>query len=173
MSQQQIENVTLFTDASVCHDTKAAGGAFWARDAKHNASGSYVIQDVTEAHDAEVAAACMAIFNLAQHEQLGASLRRGAAVRLILVVDCLAVKRALEGERQKLCPPVQKMVAAVQQLRGELGFLLKVNHVKAHSGTKKARNWVNDWCDKEARKRMKEGRALIRHAGESQLGVLL
>lgn len=29
-------------------------------------------------------------------------------------------------------------------------------HVKAHNGTPDARSWVNDWCDKEAKRWMRE-----------------
>lgn len=92
---EQKHNVTIFTDASYCHETRAAGGAFWARDDKHRLQSSFRIGGATQAHEAELITSCRAIVMVMKSVDIGAKLREGPA-RLILVVDCLFVKQALE-----------------------------------------------------------------------------
>lgn len=41
----------------------------------------------------------------------------------------------------------------INQLKARVGCKkVSLRHVKAHSGKKDARSWVNDWCDKECKR---------------------
>jgi hypothetical protein len=57
-------------DASFCPDTKAAGGAFWARGETVKFSSSFPIPDAKVSNDAEIAAVCRAIHEVAAHPEL-------------------------------------------------------------------------------------------------------
>jgi ribonuclease HI len=153
-----IENITVFTDASFCPETKAAGGAFWARGEKVKFSSSFPIPDATVSNDAEIAAVCRAIHEVAAHPELGLEMAKGRETRLVIVVDCEAAKFVFEGRRVKINAQTRALVREALQVIRDKGCWHKVNHVKSHSGTKTPRTWVNDWCDKEAYKHMDEMR---------------
>jgi hypothetical protein len=155
MLKPVIANLTVFADASFCHLTKAAGGAFWARAEDVKAQDSFAFRGAEQSHDSEVMVACEAILRISQHPELGKVLALGPKTRLVLVIDCLTVKQVLEeGRSGKLCKEAHAMVDKVRMLRRKLNFWLKVNHVKAHSGKGTPRQWVNSWCDTNARARM-------------------
>lgn len=150
-----IENLTVFSDASFCHKSKAGGGAYWAKGESTKASESFVLVGALQSHDSEVMAACEAILRLADNPAMSKLLEKGPKTRLVLVVDCLTVKQVLEGSNPPLCPAAKSLVDRVRTLRENMRFWLKVNHVKAHSGQGSPRKWVNSWCDRSARARMK------------------
>lgn len=152
-----IENLTVFADASFCPSTKAAGGAYWARWGKTDAdkaSNAFQIADAQQSHDSEVIAACRAILQLAQQPAANKILAQGPKTRLVLVIDCLTVKQVLEGGDTPLCDAAKTLVNQVRALRQQMRFWLKVNHVKAHAGRGTPRKWVNAWCDDNARAQM-------------------
>lgn len=151
-----IENITIFSDASFCWDTKAAGGAFWARGTEVKFNLSFQIEDAQNNSDAEIATACRAIHEVAAHPVLGLEMAKGRETRLVIVADSQEVKLALEQGRIRLRAETQKRVAQALQLVREKNCWLKVNHVKGHSGRDTPRQWVNHWCDKEAGLRMEE-----------------
>ncbi|MCO7567803.1 hypothetical protein NJI34_00155 [Pseudomonas sp. S 311-6] len=155
-----IENVTVFTDASFCPETKCAGGAFWARGDAERMNSSFPITGAAQAHEAEIVAACMAIIQMSEDPAFGQLLRLGRQTRLVLVIDCLAIRDAFEARIRPSTPIIDQHIARVEALRKEHGFLLKINHVKAHKGKATPRQWVNNWCDKEAKRQMREQRGL-------------
>lgn len=149
-------NITIFTDASWCPETSAGGGAFWARDNLHRCQKAFPITGAAQSHEAELIASCRAIVECLKDEHLGPRLREGSNTRLILVIDCLSVKQALEwragnGKRPRMSAELWEKVKRVRAKIDEVGFILKINHVKGHSGIGKPRNWVNNWCDKQAK----------------------
>lgn len=155
MLKPNIENITVFADASFCHQTKAAGGAFWARGDELKVSDSFAFGGADRSHECEVMVACEAILRIAKHPELGKLLELGPRTRLVLVIDCLTVQQVLgENSATKLCPAARKLVNEVKALQKRLNFWLKINHVKAHSGQGSPRQWVNTWCDENARAKM-------------------
>lgn len=156
-----IENITVFTDASFCSQTKCAGGALWARGSEIKFQHAFPVQGALQAHEAEILTACNAIQALLEHPEFNQDLSKGAATRLVVVVDCLAVKDAFEQKQVRMSRPVAAAIQAVLQIRERLGFWLKVNHVKAHSGTDSPRQWVNHWCDRNAKAQMRQMRAAL------------
>lgn len=162
MRKPDIENITVFTDASFCHNTKAAGGAFWARGTDAKASDAFSFKEAEQSHDCEVIVACEAILKIADHPELGPMVALGPKTRIVLVIDCLTVKQVLEGPTStKLCALARRRVNQVKSLQKRLRFWLKINHVKAHSGQGTPRQWVNTWCDEQARAKMQEMRDAI------------
>ena len=156
MDHPRIKNITVFSDASFCQNTKAAGGAYWARGEKSRASGAFSFEGARQAHDAEIITACMAIGHLARDPVIGLDLRKGPLTRLILVVDCLTIEHVLAaGGSCRLSPAARKAVKKTKLLIAALKFHLKINHVKAHESKGTPRQWVNDWCDNTARRSMR------------------
>lgn len=154
-----IENITVFTDASHCPQTKAAGGAFWARgdgDLRLQRAFALIAPD---SNSAEILAACTAIQELAGENEFARRLERGRSTRLVLVVDCLGVKQALEGHTASMdIPEVGRVVIDVLDQLDQWDCWLKINHVPAHKGIGTPRNWVNTWCDREAKRHMRRQR---------------
>lgn len=162
MRKPNIENITVFADASFCHQTKAAGGAYWARGEEAKASEAFSFKGANQSHESEVIVACEAILRIAKHPELGKMLERGPKTRLVLVIDCLTVQKVLGGNAStRLCDEAQRLVREVEALHSRLGFWLKVNHVKAHSGQGTPRQWVNTWCDEQARACMQKLRSSL------------
>jgi len=152
-----IENVTVFADASFCPTSKAGGGAFWSRWGKTDndkAEDSFQIVGANQSHEAEVIAACQAILRLARNPAANKLLAKGPKTRIVLVIDCLTVKQVFEGADTPLCKTARELVDQVRALRQQMRFWLKINHVKAHSGQGSPRKWVNHWCDENARAQM-------------------
>lgn len=150
-----IENITVFADASFCPDTHAAGGAFWARSDQLWLKRAFPLEHARQSHEAEVMVACTAILQLAEHPEFHQALAKGRETRLVLVIDCLTVQHVLgEGRDPPFSAAAAALVSQVRRLKQRLGFWLKVNHVKGHSGTRTPRQWVNHWCDKQAYQQM-------------------
>lgn len=63
-------------------------------------------------------------------------------------------------------------VLRVKNMVERAGFELKINHVKAHSGIGKPRNWVNNWCDKQAKAEMKQLREMRKNGSDRDYSPL-
>lgn len=156
--RSSLQNVTIFTDASYFDGDQSAGGAFWAKGGSGDVveplkkSGSFGIKDASCSGTAEAIAALRSMAFLFEDPDWHAILSDNA--RLILVVDCKGVQDMLEkGTGSYLRNHVvntlhQEFLAAKQAL----GFQFKCNWVKAHQGGGERRSWVNEWCDKHAKK---------------------
>lgn len=157
-----MQNLTIFTDASHCPETKVGAGAFWSRTGEHFLKRAFALGNIDQSHKAELITALTAITTCLDAPEYQQYFTPAAEkVLIILVTDCLYVKQVLEG----------KVMADEQyrdRIRGILnrlwigGISIKVNHVKAHSGTGEPRKWVNTWCDREAKKIMRGLRDRVR-----------
>lgn len=161
------QNITIFSDASFCPDSRAAGGAYWARTDSLRLSGSFALRSVKASHEAEVMTACLSIRALSENDGFRKELQKGRSTLLVLVVDCLTIKQAFEGESVSLSPDCRREVDEVLALRRKMNFGLKVNHVKAHTNGKAPRQWVNRWCDEAAREQMKRARKASNKAAQA------
>lgn len=154
-------NVTLFTDASHCPELEVAGGAWWARDSDNRDHRYFDLPQGYSAQAAELGAALTGAENILSGDHCLTV--PDVPWRLILVTDCLAVKRYLEtGGGCGELPPGTK--ERTQELLAHLeieGGILKINHVPAHKGTGSPRNWVNNWCDRHAKIAMRRQRAAL------------
>lgn len=156
----QIENITLFTDASYAEYPQfghepTAGGAFWAKGGSESTvkqAGRFQIEGAKTSTDAEILAALHSIGFLLENPDFNAYFRQGPWCRLILVTDCTAVQKTLTERRGSIikghvATAFKSVFAAVDSL----GFQLKVNWVKAHNNDDSARTWVNKFCDRHAK----------------------
>lgn len=134
--------VTMFTDASYCHQTKAAGWAVWIKYGAHP-------------HDQTVrlVGACRRIHDSmhAEYVALEEGLKALEKIPLegkIVVVqsDCTGALAAIETSH-------------LVRVHGALSVTKK--HVKGHQGLKTARSAVNTWCDAEAKDAMRSLRNSI------------
>jgi hypothetical protein len=159
-----INNITVFTDASYCHQTGAAAGAVWARgDGEHRVCKSFPLHDVKGSGPAELLTTLLGMQAVIQDPILSKELRKGPKTRLVLVTDHLLTPHTFNGINRKLLnenPPIQCLFTEMTGIVERWRFWLKINHVKAHDGTETPRKWVNNWCDRKAREVMREQRAL-------------
>lgn len=73
---------------------------------------------------------------------------------IVINSDCLFSFEKIKLKSQdKIGRVVAKKLRSVREKTGFPDYELR--HVKAHNGTPDARSWVNDWCDKEAKKWMR------------------
>lgn len=149
--------VTVFTDASFCPRTMAAGFAVWikvdGRTIRH--AGAFKIE-VKEAWQAELAAlangicgAC-AVLNLADGDMI------------VAATDCLRAIDILERRGGKPTKAFRDVREHTLQELTKRGVLLRLKHVKAHQGKEAGRrNAVNEWCDGAAKRVMRSRRRSI------------
>lgn len=147
--------VTVFTDASFCHKTKAAGFAVWIKTAavtlRH--AGAFKIA-IASAGEAETAALgngiCAAMTRL--------DLQEGDMI--VAASDCLHAISIIEGRAKK---PGTEMLKVREHVRKEVaarGVNLRLKHVKAHQGKEAGpRHAVNEWCDGAAKAVMRKRRS--------------
>lgn len=141
--------VTINTDASFCPKTKLGAYAFWivcnqAR-IKHSAIFKNKLKNETEAE-------AMCILN---------------AFHVISKSKITGISKIiLNSDAKYFMPFIQKRPQLLKQFNKlQTQLVLKYSlkrgwydfrHVKAHVTTDGARNWVNDWCDTEAKKALKD-----------------
>ena len=142
-------SATVITDASFCHETRAAG---WA---------AYVRVD-TMANPVRMSAAFKSpLVNSAEAELLAAvnglwlATQRGAD-QLLLQTDCIAVVTIVNGRSRKGL--LRLKFAAACEAAGLDPEIITARHVKGHSGVLDARSHVNRWCDRHARAAMRHQR---------------
>ena len=142
--------VSLFTDASWCPYTKAAGWAIWAKCHSRTIKYSGPIKGGCE--EAEIAEACA----IANGMILVTKHFENAQVVLIQT-DCLNVIKNYPQARpthSSIQPALNNILATAQKHE----LVLKWRHIKAHTNIKTPRNWVNNWCDENAKLHMREQR---------------
>lgn len=152
-----IGNLTIFTDASFCPRTHVAGGAFWAVYGEHQVfKGYFSMKDIPSSSEAELRTTIHATGNALRHPEVRAWLNKLTGLRIILVVDALSTKQIIERVKGPKHPLAVKLVTYVKKHDIDL----RINHVKGHTSGQKGRDYVNRWCDRNARKIMRETRYL-------------
>lgn len=141
--------ITIFTDASYCHTTGAWGFGFWAKwDAPvqtHLGEGGGTGLDGSLRAEMEALLEAMAWVRKLPLEQ-----RQGKI--LVMQTDCMGAMPRLE--------------AALYALLRECGLKKAYfKHVKGHTGNADPRAYVNNLCDKAARKQMKMHRSKLAYSG--------
>lgn len=132
--------VTIFSDASYCHQTGAAGYAGWV---KYGSSGKTLkVSDCFRSKSSEEAE------TYGIYETIREALDKGVIIKgknIIIQCDCIGALNKLD-----LTVLLDKKPSRV-----------KLKHVKGHSGTGNPRSAVNNWCDKEAKSQMVKLRNII------------
>lgn len=140
--------ITLYADASYAKGI--GGGAYWAKADGATDCGMFPIFDSKDSGEAETVTVLHAALLTLEGPQF-ALIRYNAL--LVIVCDCMSVKHYMEGERRiyDRNPTIKSLRARLDAMTARLGIRVKVNHVKAHTGRKDRRSWVNDWCDRNAK----------------------
>lgn len=163
-----METLTIFSDASFCAGTKAAGGAFWAKDGKGRYSLAYAFEGALTSSEAEIMAVCYSVQALVKEPELATFFALGEQARIVFNVDCLDVFHAIgrwlvrDHGLKTLA-----LLARLKKFQEMLGFQIEVKHVKAHTGGASPDQMVNDWCDRSAKFHMRGLRNKL-HTGGSK-----
>lgn len=140
--------ITINTDASFCGKTKAGGYAFWIKGEKLaiKSSGGFK-EDLLNSSDAEMKCIINAIASV---------LKRKHLLNCETIVINTDSKHCISAYKTPLRPLDITMQRYINQLKEKVkaqNVILK--HVKAHSGAKDSRRWVNEWCDENAKRHMR------------------
>lgn len=143
---------TVISDASWCPDTNAAGYACWVvcNGERVRDAGPIPFAPVSS-NDAEIYALRRGVELARQHFK---------ATSLLLQSDCVGAlhRFGLHGGQKKSRYNRIDHTAMKNHFLGET-FMVMCKHVKGHTSNPDARSYVNRWCDKEAGRWMREGRA--------------
>jgi ribonuclease HI len=143
--------ITLFTDASFCSETCAAGWAAWFKcNGKTFRFAGKFKSPIETSYEAEVYGIGNGIFLIDKH--LGPLSHNDL---VIIQSDCLGAVQALgtlTKTKSKAITTVRDQMLAIKA-RARVRFDFR--HVTGHEGTKTRRSAVNTWCDAEAFKFMK------------------
>lgn len=156
--------ITIYTDASVCSETKTGGWACWIKSSPGETalfSGAFKMP-VAESGDAELRAIANALF--------AANKTFSPKDKIIVVVtDCAHAIKYIEyartrsthkpGFKRKGINEGHFRLAKMVLDEIPAGCELRVNKVKAHSSKDGKRSYVNSVVDKESRAAMRKARA--------------
>ena len=141
---------SVFTDASFDDRFEVGGWAAWIKhDGRKYEAGGPLRTPILDSSYAELAAAANGIITAVRIFDPG---------HVHLVTDCDHVIRALRhgGTCRAGDEVVVKAVRQALHCRR-----LTIKHVKAHSGAPTPRQWVNAWCDAQARRHMRTQRKKV------------
>lgn len=151
--------VTVICDASFCPDTKSSGWGVWIKSARGKCvrSGSFTNKP-EKSYEAEAMAVSIAVFLAFKY-----GIAR-AGDKLLIQSDCLMVIHAYNGimSEKKISPVLQQTISYTRDLAKERDCKIQLRHVKGHAPQEGNRNYVNEICDKMARKVMKAQRKTTR-----------
>lgn len=140
--------VTINTDASYYAVQKIGGYAIWIASNKGRVKYSAGFKNQLEnQHDAEFKAIINALHLLKK--------QNWKITKIYINTDSQAVIKTIEknGFCKKNHQYIVKNYQSYLKIIKEIGVKdVSFRHVKAHSHTKTARNWVNDWLDTQAKK---------------------
>lgn len=130
---------TVLTDASWCPDSRAAGWAAWlvCDGNRYKQYGAFKAK-CQNAGEAEI----KAILN-----GLSLAKKHFDPVHYHVVSDCQHALRTLPIATNQWGAKLREIVGSAR---------VTFAHVKAHNGTPDKRSYVNAWCDRNARKAMRE-----------------
>lgn len=142
--------ITINTDASWIEGF--AGYAFWiVCDAGKIQKAGKIKSKVKGSQQAEMMCICNALHTLKHSRFKGIN-------KVIINTDsepCILAlknfKSSFEGAKECLYMMMEICVANGMTLR-DSNKMFELRHVKAHTGKKDKRSFVNEWCDKESRK---------------------
>lgn len=137
--------ITIFTDASYCHHTKATGWAIWIKfgpnGSTYRESGGYQSQEGHHSTKAELRALTIAL-------------------EVIDHIPELEVKGKIVTIRSDCKEALHKL--SVSELVNKGAHNVTKKWIKSHNGRKDKMSAINTWCDEAAKLRMREVRSKIK-----------
>lgn len=144
--------VTLFTDASWCPETKVGGWGVWVKSNRgvRQAHGAFK-NPPASSNEAEFLAAVNGIFF---------ALKSGIAQNddtILIQSDCIRVVEIFNSKLTRFSEIEKTALDLLRKWRDTHKITIKSRHVKAHTSNKnkKPRSWVNNTCDRLAKKSMR------------------
>jgi ribonuclease HI len=142
--------ITINTDASYnTHKRGCAGYAFWivCNLFKIQKGGMFKKREPANPIEAEIMCIGNAIATLLAQKQIP------EVDWVLLNSDCVPGMDTIEAAKTPLGKQVKKLWLQLKSKTGAKTMVMR--HVKAHTGANDPRSFVNEWCDKEAKKWMK------------------
>lgn len=138
--------ITINTDSSFCQKTQIGAYAFWIKWKDFFYKWSGVFKDTCKwSQEAEEKAVLVAIWILKD---------KSKDFDIIVVNrDCIGVKN--QGKVKKY---IRGYKVALRDIYGTKERFVKFKWVKWHGNWETKRGYVNNWCDREARKVLREER---------------
>jgi ribonuclease HI len=148
--------ITINTDASWCRHTKRGSWAFWISSDVGRFKKSGVLKEKCNGNiQAEIMAVVNALHYCRTHKKLK------VATKIIVNTDCKTainiaenpngLKKNSQKELRSLRGWIQKYIGKFRGRKCEVEF----RWVKGHSDGESARSYVNNYIDKEARKKLR------------------
>lgn len=150
--------VTINTDASFSRKYQVGSYAFWIKCDEFNISKSGMLRKkISRPENAEfrcIINALHTLFIQKTKERIGL---------IVVNTDCMNVIHLINDDKEKirrysLGSWGRHMVQTYMLLRikhKHLKTKIEFRHVKAHKEIEEGREFINDWCDKEAKKHIK------------------
>lgn len=154
--------VTINTDASFSARHNRGTYAFWIRSDEGKISLSGVLRaKCKRAEVAEFKCIINALHTLIHSEWKGIE-------RIVINTDCLNVIHLMNDNRKairryRLRSWGEPLVEKFREIKSKSRLSrnsIDIRHVRAHVSTESSRQWVNDWCDTNAKRQM--NRLLLR-----------
>ena len=147
MAKKQINCLTINTDASYHQKHKVGTYAFYiVCDLFKIQKGGIFKTEVNSPEKCEMMAIGNAIHMVLTQKEL-------PKIKTIIInTDCLNGGNKISSGHRGLGSKIKLMIRMLVQLVDAEHW--EIRHVKAHNGKPDARSFVNDWCDKEAKKWM-------------------
>ncbi len=147
MDKKSVRCLTINTDASFHQNYKVGTYAFYiVCDLFKIQKGGIFKKKVDSPEVSEMMAIGNAIAMLSSHKELP------KVDWLIINTDCLNGANKIKKGNTPLGHQIHGMLMRLVKKIGATKFELR--HVRAHNGKPDARSFVNDWCDKEAKRWM-------------------
>ena len=147
MDKKQINCLTINTDASYHQVHKVGTYAFYiVCDLFKIQKGGIFKMKVDSPEKSEMMAIGNAIHMVLAQKEL-------PKIKTIVInTDCLNGGNKISSGHRGLGKKIQNMIMLLVRLADAENW--EIRHVKAHNGKPDARSFVNDWCDKEAKRWM-------------------
>lgn len=155
IGSRSVNCITINTDASFHPVHKKGGYAFYiVCDLFKIQKGGMFKKNPKTAMEAEMMCMANALYTLLSQKELPST------KWIVINSDCLfsfeRIKRKSQDAIGKQVAEMLRKVRLKTSYKDVIMPKFEFRHVKAHNGTPDARSWVNDWCDKEAKKWMKQ-----------------
>jgi len=148
--------ITMFTDAGFDHQLKLGVWAAWAKaDGVAMRRSGVLRSDIPNVDVAELQAIANGLACIVP------AMAPPAGSKIIAQTDSLNAIRAIK--RTAYCKPasfsrVENMLTVITKFTTGANLVVEWRHVRAHQGTGTPRNAVNEWCDGECRRLLRDAR---------------
>lgn len=154
MNKKSVRCITVNTDASFHPVHKVGGYAFYiiCDLFKIQKGGKFKVQP-KNAQEAEMMCMANALYALLTQKELPST------NWIVINSDCLFAFEKIGRKKEGIGKTIADILRKVREQTSVKGVIypkFEFRHVKAHNGSPDARSWVNEWCDKEAKKWMRE-----------------